>query len=283
MSNSTVVMCGIARDCSSQLSRLIPKLEALGETFRSYKIVVVENDSADDTADVVLAWAAKNQNVIPVLFSENKKLTNKVREGSEEPHDFGRSRISRIVFARNLYLNELHTLPTTDYVIIVDLDIMDFSIPGIANSLEQRNEWDCATSSGLRYTVRSPFSSKVYWDTYAYEPIEGFSDGVQSLADIRSSQKILRARLKLNGLIPALSAFGGLAIYKSQVLAGQQYAAVKNDNAEVPILCEHVKLHRSISQSNGRFRLVINPLQELRYEPLGTTLKRNLSKFFSRK
>ena len=275
MSNSSVVICGIARDCSSQLVKLIPKLEALGTTFKSYRIIVIENDSADDTAEVVLTWATKNQNVIPVLFSENTEVTAQLDARSEISRDFGQSRISRIAFARNLYLNELQAYQQADYVIVVDLDILDFSIQGIANSFEQRHNWDCATSSGLRYTLRSPLSSKVYWDTYAFEPIEGFSGGAQSLSDIRVSQKHLRKRLKSNALIPAISAFGGLAVYKYQVLVGQQYVAVKNKDSEVPILCEHVNLHRSISQTSESFRLMINPLQELRYESLGTTLKRN--------
>ena len=79
MSASSVVICGIARDCSSQLFKLIPKLETLGDIFKSYKVVVIENDSVDDTAEVVLAWAAKNQNVTSVLFSENKKLAHQIQ------------------------------------------------------------------------------------------------------------------------------------------------------------------------------------------------------------
>ena len=275
MSNHSVVICGIARDCSSQLSKLAPKLEALGNRFKTYKILVIENDSEDDTAETILAWAAKNQNVIPILFSANREAVTQQDITAKESRDFNHSRISRIAFARNLYLHELQNHKQTDYVIVLDLDIMGFSIPGIASSFEQRNEWDCATSSGLRYTLRSPFSSSVYWDTYAYEPCGGFSDGVQHLADIRSNQKYLSEKLKDSELIPALSAFGGLAIYKYQMLASQQYEAMKNNDPDVPILCEHVHLHRSISQVSDSFRLVINPLQELRYESLGTTLKRS--------
>lgn len=282
MSKKSVVICGIARDCAPQLARLIPKLETLGTKFKSCKFIVIENDSKDDTAEVILAWAAKNQNVISILFSESRMIAARQSMRSGESRDFDDSRISRIAFARNLYLHELHGFQHTDYVIIVDLDIMDFSIPGIANSFEQNNQWDCATSSGLRYTLRSPFSSTVYWDTYAYEPCDGFSDGVQHLADIRSSQKYLRGRLKNNEFIPAVSAFGGLAIYRYQVLAGQQYEVVDNNDPDVPVLCEHVYLHRSISQATDGFRLVINPHQTLKYESPGTTLKRSFKRLFAR-
>jgi hypothetical protein len=280
MSNSSVAICGIARDCSSQLTRLIPKLEALGGKFQAHKIIVVENDSADDTAEIILAWAARNKNVIPILFSANKEVAAQQNMSTKRARDFNHSRISRIAFARNLYLHELQNHQQTDYVIVVDLDIMDFSMSGIANSFEQGRKWDCATSSGLRYTLRTPFSPTVYWDTYAYEPCAGFPSGVQRLADIRSSQRQLRERLKSKELIPALSAFGGLAIYRYKILAGHQYGVVKNNDPEVPILCEHVDLHRSISKSTGNFRLVINPLQELRYETLGTTLQRSFLRIF---
>ena len=282
MSKSSVVICGIARDCSSQLRKLIPKLEELGSNFKSYKVVVVENDSKDDTAETVMAWAAKNDKVIPVLFSANKKFRANHHKGSEEVGDFDYLRISRIAFARNLYLQELRNIRQADFVIIVDLDIMDFSILGVASSFEQSDEWDCATSSGLRYTLRAPFNSTVYWDTYAFEPCSGYSDGTQHLAEIRSSQVLLKKKLKSNKLIPALSAFGGLAIYRYNILAGHQYKAVKNNDPEVPILCEHVDFHRSISHDSENFRLVINPLQTLKYEPIGTTLKRNILSLVTR-
>ena len=282
MSNHSVVICGIARNCSSQLTKLTPKLEALGKKFKTYKILVIENDSADDTAETIMAWAAKNQNVIPILFSAIREVATRQDIAVKESRDFNHSRISRIAFARNLYLNELQYHKQTDYVIVLDLDIMDFSIPGIASSFEQRNKWDCATSSGLRYTLRSPFSASVYWDTYAYEPCDGFSDGVQHLAEIRSSQTFLKKKLKGNELVPALSAFGGLAIYKYQVLAGRQYEALENNDPEVPILCEHVNLHRSISQTTDIFKLVINPLQKVQYETLGATLKRGFLSIFAR-
>ena len=63
MSKSTVAICGIARDCSDQLSQLIPRLEALGDQFKEYKIIVVENDSRDNTQEVISSWADKNQNL----------------------------------------------------------------------------------------------------------------------------------------------------------------------------------------------------------------------------
>jgi len=281
MSKSSVVICGIARDCSPKLRRLIPKLEELANKFKTYKAIIVENDSRDDTAETVLAWATANKNVIPVLFSVNKHVKTSHQTESDEVGDFDYERISRIAFARNLYLQELNCVGQTDYVIVVDLDIMDFSIPGIANSFERYDQWDCATSSGLRYTLRTPFNSTVYWDTYAYEPFGGFADGTQKLAEIRSSQVLLRKKLKHNELLPAQSAFGGLAIYRNNILTGNEYRAVENDDPEVPILCEHVDFHRAISRASENFRLVINPAQTLKYESLWTTLKRSIRSLFS--
>lgn len=282
MSENSVVICGIARDCSSQLTKLIPKLENLGAQFKDYKIIVVENDSQDSTGTVISSWAVRNRNVFPIMFSKTRLGAVQQNMNPGNLRYFNHSRISGIAFARNLYLRELHYHQPTDFVIVVDLDVMDFSIPGIAVTFHQRDKWDCATSSGLRYTLRAPFKSAVYWDTYAYEPTDGFSGGVQSLSAIRSSQKYLRERVKNDELIPALSAFGGLAIYRYQFLAEGQYETVENNNPKVPVLCEHVALHRSITRTNEAFRLVINPMQELQYESPFTTLNRNFRNLFTK-
>ncbi len=274
ISQSSVILCGIARDCAPQLSRLIPKLENLAEKFKNYKIIVVENDSVDHTAKIITSWAASNHNVIPIIFTRPAIEHQYVDD--DFPGNFDHSRISRIAFARNMYLNELQQHQPADFVIIVDLDIMNFSIPGIANSIGWCNKWECATSSGLRYTLRAPFSPTVYWDAFAYEPEEGFPGGIQSLVDMRSNQKKLRKQIREKELIPASSAFGGLAIYKYQLLINQQYEVLANSNPEVPVLCEHVALHRSMAGSNAKFRLVINPVQELRYESPLTTIRRNI-------
>ncbi len=274
ISESSVILCGIARDCAPQLSRLIPRLEDLAAKFRSYKIIVVENNSRDHTARIISSWAASNCNVIPIIFSRPDPEHQRI-EG-DFPGDFDHSRISRIAFARNIYLKELQQQQPADFVIIVDLDIMNFSIPGIANSFGWCNKWDCATSSGLRYTLRAPFSPTVYWDAFAYEPEEGFPGGIQSLRYIRSNQKKLRKQIRDNVLISASSAFGGLAIYKYRSLINQRYKVLTNSDPEVPVLCEHVALHRSMADSNMKFRLVINPVQELRYESPLTTIRRNI-------
>ena len=79
MSESTVVICGIARDCAQQLGKLIPKIENLAGKFKEYKIIVVENDSNDHTANLITSWAGKNRNVIPIFYSfldQNRKQGN---------------------------------------------------------------------------------------------------------------------------------------------------------------------------------------------------------------
>ena len=58
MSNSSVVICGIARDCEKALiNPMIPITEKLISFFRDYRIIMYENDSkmssGDNTAEVL--------------------------------------------------------------------------------------------------------------------------------------------------------------------------------------------------------------------------------------
>ena len=64
MKRKNIVICGLARNIESRIDDMIRKLELLGSNFKSYKIVIVENDSTDLTRELLLQWKDRNPNVI---------------------------------------------------------------------------------------------------------------------------------------------------------------------------------------------------------------------------
>lgn len=269
MANSTVVICGLARDCAKNLEGMIPQVESLGSAFLSYQVLVVENDSKDGTENLVRQWSKNNRQVSAIQFSYipqsylNTSTDNQAKPGSAGW--FGRHRITRITFARNLYLDTLDTIASPDYVIIIDLDIRSFSLAGIEYSFGLAKNWDIMTANGTRYSRRHPMVQSVYWDTYAYEPTAGLIGDTQTLDQIHAGQPAVTESLKSSHLLPARSAFGGLGIYRANLLKEARYSVQENKDQGVPVLSEHHGLHRSMIENQEGLRLFINPLQKVDY------------------
>jgi hypothetical protein len=281
METKSVLVCGVARDCAGGLPATIEFIDKLGALFRTYRALVVENDSTDATGALLDVWADRNPAAGVVHFSHVESAVEGPEPDSEEPAWFRADRIRRICFARNVYLAWMSGV-CPDYVVVVDMDLDGISLEGLATSFARPDAWKAVASNGFRYTLRRPFTRSVYWDTYAYEPSEGFENGAQSVRAVRGAQLALMRRLRSNEWISALSAFGGLCIYRGDVLQGARYSVLPNADPKIPYLCEHVGLHRAIRERDPSFRVHINPLQTVRYETIPHTLKRSVSERLGR-
>lgn len=273
MAKSRVEICGLARDCRQALVRITPKLERLGECFESYSINVVENDSKDGTAEFLSAWSSGNPNVRLNQFCTCPWITDLRDTYKGTNWWFSKARMERMNFARNLYLEALNDSDSLDYVIVIDLDILSFSLAGIAHTFGLKTPWDCVASNGTRYSVRHPLRMQIYWDTYVYEPAGGFPDDVLRKKDILARQKHLSKALNKQELFPVKSAFGGLCIYRREALGRHRYSTVNNSDPEVEVLCDHTSLHRSMV-AGGKNKAFINPHQVVRYETLVNLVRR---------
>jgi hypothetical protein len=275
MADSSVVICGLVRDCENNLRSIVPQVERLGNAFKSYRVIVVENDSNDGSGELVSSWQEANQQVKAIRFSY---------VGPENPAGkgwFGENRIDRMTFARNLYLELIEQQALADFVTVIDLDVRSFELMGIEKSFGLLDEWDVITANGSRYSRRHPLRRSVYWDSYAFEPLSGFDHGVQTARQIRNSQYQVSDALKSNPLVRARSAFGGLGIYRGELLEGHRYCTLKNDDPAIPVLSEHHGLHRSIREQNIDLRLMIHSELQVNYGSLAHLTQYTLRNLFS--
>jgi len=280
MSQQSVLICGLAQNCAGRLPGMLFQLEALGNLFGKYNVVVVENDSTDETAVILEDWVDRNPNVSITRFTYLKSPPQPTLHSRYSPAWFSADRIQRICFARNIYLDQVSAYQT-DFVIVVDMDLLGISLDGISSSFSTPERWQAVASNGLRYTLRSPFRQSVYWDTYAYEPEIGFSGGAQSIAEVRKSQVALERQMRAGNWCSTRSAFGGLCVYRANLLKEVEYLVLSNENREIPWLCEHVGLHRAIREREPSFRVHINSAQSVTYETLPNTLTRSLAAMVS--
>lgn len=185
-----------------------------------------------------------------------------------------------MVALRNQYLEKLSSLNQSfDYLMVMDFDVDRISIEGVLNSFDQYDKWDVVTAYG--YST-SPFLSERYHDSYALIPLEQvtgegkLSNNFLTEKFIKSLQLKLRLVVKQRQLLPVYAAFGGLSIFKYNLVKDLRYKVLPNSDDRVEVFCEHVSLCMQLYK-NGNPIIAINPLMHLRYQTIFAAVVRKLS------
>lgn len=297
-----VLICGVGKNIEPFLPNMMQKIEALGDNFNDYRVIIYENNSEDKTAGALKKWARKNDKVI--IISETvsaDELSKRTRAHAKRDH--APCRMELIAYARNQVLQKALSPEFEDFklLIMTDLDFAQgWQVKDVINSCLIETPWDCITANGVDYRG-------VYYDRYAYRD-EQFIFGPELIGE-DFWDELYRTPLRLvpgSGLKKVYSAFGGLAIYKKEALKGCRYSGyvtedlkalmenlvsnmskkhkqyvlykkiIDQDGAELPIIfqpncgydspvvCEHSTLHATMFL-NGHNNIFINPDLICRY------------------
>lgn len=241
MRNSKISICSIVRDCQNSLPHNIKRIENLRKLFLDSEVVLFENDSKDCTLEILRTWCEKSYNII---LKTEKYYNSPILENNlcGNPY-FSKYRIEKMSSYRNKYLEIINKNDfRRDYVIVIDLDISNFSIKGIAHSFGVKQTWSCITANG---TSLSRKFTRQYHDTYALVE-KGSNSITQDEPTIMQNRK--KFSFLRNGipLIAVDSAFGGLAIYDWIDLKGKYYSSISNNDPRVQSLCEHISLNNQL-------------------------------------
>lgn len=265
INESSVIICSIVRDAEKGLKRNIPVIDELCKRFRDFRIIVYENDSKDGTKALLEEWCKKDERIHVSLNMTDSTKTIPLREstGGVNPF-FSHKRIDKMARIRNNYMEYVDTKGwTADYMIVVDLDVAQLYMNTILTSFEADKDWDAVCAFG--YST-SPKLMKRYHDTYALTEW-GDQENPQT------EEKITVLADKYGTLKPSdewvriASGFGGLAIYRFEVVRGLRYEALDNDDAGVEVKCEHFSLYKQMTE-RGYDRFYINPAMTLKYQDL---------------
>jgi len=262
-----VAICSIVRNCEKNLIKNISIVEKLRKRFNSSYVIIFENGSLDKTKTILKSWNDKSKNVIIDNSDDNEITIPECDFGGHNKY-FSKHRISKMANYRNNYLDKLEELNIDfDYVIVLDLDLSHIDLNGIIHSFLLSNQWDVITANGYS---RSPLLKKRYHDTYALVEI-GNENESQSEKIIFKNQSKWAFMSKGMPLIPVYSAFGGLAIYKYQLIKGLRYGVIPNNNSRVEVKCEHFYLHdKMINKYNAK--IFINPNMLILYQTISFKL-----------
>jgi len=246
-----------ARDCADKLLQNVEALLNISNIAQvsDLKVFIVENDSVDNTRNIILNLAAQDNRVIPILLeSIDKKFA---------------SRESRIAFCRDYLLKYISSKYSYGLYcpIDLDLDLDNFRLGTIDAFLTSCEIVINGFCNGV-----FPSSFPFYYDIYAlraqgwcmsccWEEVNRFysrSVFVRLLANIRYIALRQRYYLSLQSsnvnLIPVVSAFGGLAVYSLNkvIQTGASYS-IHTSNIAGSDICEHVIFNSYLD------KLFINP------------------------
>lgn len=245
--NKNVVIAALARDCAGPLSNNISLIEQLRDNFLWSHVVVVENDSKDNTKEILFNWERESKDV--KIISKNfgvKTIPDQTAEMLSPSTSF--YRIEKMAFYRNIYIDYIKSLNhKIDYVIIIDVDVETFSIDGIIKSIEEVNDnWGGIFSNGITKSNILGFSSEIYFDIFAvYEyPLRNFFSYTQK--DLEKSFKTVNKQINKHNYYSVISAFSGIGIYKYEAIKNLRYEALRNIENSNEAICEHIPFNAQI-------------------------------------
>ena len=258
MSETNIVIAGLCINIESKIESLKKRLEYFGSFFKNYKVVIFENDSKDNTRNMLLDWSKQNTNIHIVSCPEDKdcKLKNKPATSYGMLSD---KRMEKMADYRNRILSYIkNNFSSYDCVSMIDFDIGGpINIDGVANSFGLYENWDTISANGLMGATHS-LGSLIYYDTLAYED-DSYGNWKNKFNIKFISEHFLIARnlaKKSIGEFPirVKSGFAGLALYKMDVLnSGVNYTP-----ENLIYKCEHKIFHDNM-RNKGFSRIFINP------------------------
>jgi len=267
LANSSIIICGIVRDCEKNLKNNITVIEKLRSFAKESHVVIFENDSKDKTKEILAEWTNSCSNV-HILSETYNETTLPDLKGTKSNRFFCEYRIKKMSFFRNKYFDYIEANHlNSDYTIIVDLDVAQIFIDGIFDSLGWDGNWDVMTSNC--YST-SPFLIRKYHDGYALTKWgeENLPQTVWSIKFARYKWRYLTIKKRF---MPVYSAFGGLAIYKTPVLKNLRYKVIPNNDQKVEVRCEHYSLAKQIHERKDG-RIFMNKQMKLKYQNITWSL-----------
>ncbi len=261
----SVILVGTIRDVSKILEKELSQVYSAISVFSNIDIFLVESDSTDATKETLESLELKYPNL------KYEALGN-LRETMP-------GRIERIRYCRNRYVDHVrkgNSKSKWDFVIVADLDGMNSKLDqtAIASCFETTVSWDVCFANQKNgyydlYALRHPtwMPNDLFEDLWKLQEIiddkykypKNLFQRIRSIFVFDSlRKKVIYDRMKKikknASWIEVNSAFGGLAIYRTDLLLQHDYS---QELQQDKIYSEHVDFH-SKCVVNGA-NLYINP------------------------
>ena len=232
--DENVIICGIVKNVQVHIRKSLEFCIKTGEMFNDYKIVIYENNSVDGTKNILKNYEKEMNNHFKIICEDLDKdeIKNKSRcwaytkiTGSDHP-----CRIEQISNARNKVISEIRKEEYNKYtyVIWIDLDTNYYCVDGILDSFNKRQKcnWDVVYANGLEKNLVN------YYDKYAYRDEKNFLFGPEVIGE-HFWNLVKHNNISFvgnNDLIPIISGFGGIGIFKKDIFNKYNYDCIVSDS-----------------------------------------------------
>jgi hypothetical protein len=188
--------CFIVKDGDKYLEKILMKIIQFGDLYLdNYRIYYVENDSVDKTNEILDNFKKKYKNIygkhLKLDGKHSTQLCNKLDERNCS------NRIKRLAFLRNKVLNNVKKWKECKYMIMLDLDFLDFDINELHNMFNI-----IKTSKNINGIFGMSITNKGFF---------------YDIGSIKPSYKLIDIFLKIE-LVKVQSAFSGFGIYKMKYI-----------------------------------------------------------------
>ena len=218
-------ICGPVKNCGPYLKKNLENMERIGSLFDDYKILIYYDESSDNSLKIIKEYQNKNPKM---MLYVNKK-------------PFSQFRTHNIAIARNFCLNYVkENQDFFPYFIMMDMDDVnckDLNIEPLRNSLKNDN-WD-----GLSFNTRP-----AYYDIWGLSiwpycfSYNHFENNEIFYKVIQNYVTQLLNKLPKGELLPCISSFNGLSIYRTSKFLDTYYdGKVRLDIVPAKNLLTHSK------------------------------------------
>ena len=249
--NYKIVIAGCTKNSASYISAHLLRLVEIGKLFQTYNIIIYENDSTDNTCEILGQFKKNNAN-FDFIHEENviERLKNTTHHIRAQTIAHGRNRLLKVIS---------HLYSEYDFMIMIDLDnILDrFNPKHVLNIFNYGDVWDALTANCINkyydiWALRIPptvwnqaIHGKIWARPLAHDCWTQMVDNIQPRECVKNYQKLIPLKFPL---IETESSFGGLGIYKISAIKGCSYDSFNNNIPQ----CEHVGFHKAIVKNGGR-------------------------------
>ena len=234
--DSSICVVGLARNCDEALEKSINSIQSI--QCKELKLFIFENDSEDNTKDILLDNEKKYDNM------QIKCISNK----REYLQDMSLNRTTHLAEYRNICIEWVKdNCSDYDYVMVLDLDAdLGFSVEGIYNSIGWFRSLDNAGGIGSYSLCFNRQRQLAHYDSFASR----LNDWEPNI-DYDKQRRWFTNWHPLIGSDPVRfnSCFGGLSIYKTEAFLSGRYGAELGS--------EHVQFHKKLYE-NG-YKMYLNP------------------------
>lgn len=237
---TSIIITGICRNVEIYLPQVITLINELKLQFNNYKIIIVENDSTDNTRQILDNWAYEDDNIILRCFDNMSK-----------------DRHTILPICRNMCIEEIKKLNSDSdknnlypFTFIFDMDNILTTVKNIKNSIHRMQQSSqigslcCMKNGHYRdiFALRDKICNYDCWEKVGWSIHNEGLNWNQAVEKYVNSH-LYRLNDKDSKLYEVNAAFGGAALYRTDLLIQSKYVGYLPHGKDI---CEHISVCENI-------------------------------------